>query len=349
MIHLVFLDTCIYRQLGVNFWERNDFVNLKTFLDQRGYEILITEVVYNELLDYYTNDIIKPILTEYDKVISKSENTTFFKAIPRVDLTLNEQSAKSEYLKALRESYLKVITCFFIDSEELIEFLIENKQESKKDNTRDFLILKTLILYAIENPKDKLVLISFDKIFRENKFFQKILKEANVKNLLVFDSIASYLNEFGYKFEFLTDDLVLKSINIKSIEKELLKDIKCLPSYIVDYYNTPEYVPDLQEYKIDEIKIFEYYVYSNEKEKLKISIAVLVRVIAIFNPDNNKDFRNYYIEKYHEENRNRVDNFNRPIYDNFILFILEGDLNKEQKKIIRVKVLDFIPDYNVNK
>lgn len=347
MMHFVSLDTNVYRQLGTDFWNKTDFKNLKKFLDQRAYEIIITDVVYKELIDFYTNEVLKPLVGEYNKVFQKMENTPLFDKLTPQDLTLNEKKAKQDYIQKIRETCFKVITTYVTDCNELIDFLIENKHETRKDNTRDFIIFKTLLLYAIENPKEKIILISNDKIFIENQFLHKILKIYNVKNFFVFDSIAGYLNEFGYKFDFLTDELVLKSIKPELIERELLKDIKCLPSYIVRDYNNLETVPDLQDFKIDEVKIYEYYAYRNEKEKLKIAISVLVRIIAIFSPDKNKDYRNYNIERYHEENRNRIDQFNRPVYDNYILFILEGDLIESTKKINRVRFIDFIPDYNV--
>jgi hypothetical protein len=347
MMHFVSLDTNIYRQLGTDFWNKPDFKNLKKFLDQRAYEIIMTNVVFKELDDFYSNEVLKPLISEYNKVFQKINNTPLFDKLKPQDLTLNEQKAKNEFIQKLEDSCFQVITTYVTDSNELIDFLIHNKHETKKDNTRDFIILKTLLIYALENPKDKIILISGDKIFTENQFFNKILKDYNVKNLIILDSIAGYLNEFGYKFDFLTDDLVLKSIKRELINREILKDIKCLPSYIIRDYNNVDLVPDLQEYKIDEIKIYEYYAYRDEKEKLKIAISILVRIIAIFSPDKNNDYRDYNIERYYEENHNRIDQFNRPIYDNFVLFILEGNINESTKKIERVRFIDFIPDYNV--
>jgi len=346
-MHFVSLDTNIYRQLGTEFWNKIDFKNLKKFLDQRAYEIIMTDVVYKELIDFYSNEVIKPLVGEYNKVFQKMDNTPLFERPPQQDLTLNEKKAEQEYIKTIRESCFKIITTYVTDCNELIDFLIINKHVTKKDNTRDFILFKTLLIFALENPKDKIVLISSDKIFIENEFFRKIIKSYNVKNYLIFDSIASYLNEFGYKYDFLTDDLVLKSIRPELIKREILRDVKCLPSYIIRDYNNVDLVPELQDCKIDEIKIYEYYAYRNEKEKLKVAISVLVRIIAVFSPDKNKDYRNYNIEKYYEENHNRIDQFNRPIYDNYVLFILEGDLNESTKKINRVRFIDFIPDYNV--
>lgn len=347
MIHYVSLDTNIYRHLGIDFWNKIDFKNLNKFLDQRSYEIIMTDVVYKELIDYYSNEVLKPLIADYTKASLKMGNTPLFGKISVADTTPNEQRAKKEYIQTLKKSCFNIVSNYVIDTDELIEFLINNKHETKKDNTRDFLIFKTLLSFAIENPKDKIILISNDKIFTENHFFQRILKKLNIKNLIVLDGIASYLNKFGFKFDFLTDELVLQSIKTEVIEQEILNDIKCLPSYIIKDYNNLDIVPDLQECKIDEIKIYEYYPYLDENDKLKIAISILVRIIAVFSPDNNKDYRNYNIEKYYEENRNRIDQFNRPVYDNFVLFIFEGNLNKSTKKINRLRFIDFIPDYNI--
>jgi len=347
MIHFVSLDTNIYRQLGIDYWNKPDFKNLKKFLDQRAYEIIMTEVVFKELVNFYSNEILRPLIGEYSKIHQKIESTPLFEKINPQDLTTHEHKAKEEYIKTIRKTCLKVITNYFLNNSELIDFLIYNKHETRKENTRDYLILKTLIQYALDYPKDKVVLITNDKIFTENQFFSKVIESSKIKNLTILDSIASYMNEFGYKYDFLNDELVLKSINPDLIKREILKDITCLPSYIIQDYNDSEKVPELQECKIDEIKIYEYYAYRNEKEKLKIAISILVRIIAIFSPDKNKDYRNYAIERYYEDNRNRIDQFNRPIYDNYVLFILEGNINESTQKINRVRFIDFIPDYNV--
>lgn len=347
MIHLVSLDTNIYRQLGIDYWNKTDFKNLKKFLDQRAYEIIMTEVVFKELENFYSNEIIKPLIGEYAKVHQKIESTPLFEKLIAQDLTPHENKAKEEYIKTIRKTCLRVITNYFTNSSELIDFLIYNKHETRKENTRDYLILKTLVQYALEYPKDKIVLISNDKIFTENQFFSKVIESSKIKNLIILDSIASYMNKYGYKYDFLTDELVLKSINPDLIKREIDKDITCLPSYIIKDYNDPVLVPEVQECKIDEIKIYEYYAYRDEKEKLKIAISILVRIIAIFSPDKNKDYRNYQFERYYEDNRNRIDQFNRPIYDNYVLFILEGNINESAKTITRVRFIDFIPDYNV--
>jgi hypothetical protein len=349
MIHYISLDTNIYRQLGIDFWNKLDFINLKKFLDQRSYELIMTNVVFNELVDHYSNEVLNSIINEYTRVFLRIENTPLFGKMEIGNITLNELQAKKDYLRELNHSCLRVIAIDVIKTDELLKFLIDNKQETKKDNTRDFIIFKTLVSFAIKNPKEKIVFITNDKFFTDNFYLKKIYKKNNIKNLIIFDSIASYLNKFGAKYDFLTDDLVLHSIKDKIIRREILKDIKCLPSYIIRDYNDLEKVPELQDLKIDEIKVFEYYTYYNENEKLKIAISIQVRIIAVFESDKNKDYRNYEIEKYHEENKNRIDQFNRPIYDNIVLFILEGDLLVSSKSINRIRFIDFLPNYNVNK
>ena len=98
MIHLVSLDTNIYRQLGIDYWNKTDFKNLKKFLDQRAYEIIMTEVVFKELENFYSNEIIKPLIGEYAKVHQKIESTPLFEKLIAQDLTPHENKAKEEYI-----------------------------------------------------------------------------------------------------------------------------------------------------------------------------------------------------------------------------------------------------------
>ena len=66
----------------------------------------------------------------------------------------------------------------FLPENELLDFLIENKQDIKKDNTRDFIIWTNTLEIGEKYSDEQVVLISNDKIFKENKFLKKLeLKE----------------------------------------------------------------------------------------------------------------------------------------------------------------------------
>jgi hypothetical protein len=73
----------------------------------------------------------------------------------------------------------------------------------------------------------------------------------------------------------------------------------------------------------------------------------VVRVKIVYEPETVVHLKDYYKENYDLNNKNRIDTLNRPIYENDVLFIYEGQVDKNKKKISRQKFIDFIPDWNV--
>jgi hypothetical protein len=347
-MHYLILDTNVYRELGVAFTVNIDFGYFHKFVERSPHEILMLEIVQKEFSDFFKKDYISSLIKEYEKIYLKFDKNPYIDNLPLADLTIIERKAKETFEQALKKSCWKIIKAISIDSALLTDFLLYNKRLSNKDNTRDFLILINILEIAKTHKKDKVVFITRDKIFRENDFFKKTITTSNIENLEIVDSIAAYLSEYSAKISFIDDDNVLKSISIDSIRRELFKDIDCFPSYISSYYHDIKaQAPQFSLLEIKNIKLKEYYTFSEDKIKTVIVSTLIVSVKIIYEAETAVQLKDYPKERYHTNNHNRIDSFNRPIYENDILFIYKGQVDKTKKKISRQKFIDFIPDWNL--
>jgi len=348
-MHFIAFDTNIYREFGVKLNKNIDFEYLSKFIEKGPHEIVLLEVVYKELIDYFKHDYLGRLVTDYQNLYLRFEQNEFVDKLDLLDLTSIEHKALSEYKKSLRKSVFK-FPISQIDFSILIDFLIYNKRKSRKDNTRDFLIWLELIIIAKNHPEDKIIFISRDKIFSEDSFFMKSLKSKGVKNLEVVNGISNYLRDYGLQIEFLNNKIVLEDAPISLIEKELWNDSECLPSYVSKYYATGKIRPPKNiSLEILNVEINDYYTYSENKDQTLIVASYIVYTKAVFDKELKVDLKEFEKEFYYDEIKHRIDSENRPIYENKILFIFEGEIDINKKKITNQKFIDFIPDWNVRK
>jgi len=349
-MHILTLDSNSYRELGMSFSDNIDFKYLSGFLSQGPHELILLDVVYKELLDYFKHDYLGKLINDYQNLILRFERNEFVDNIEIPDLSIIETNAIKAFQEKLEATCWKIFSTRLIESERLINFSIFNKRESKKDNTRDFLIWNSVIQLAIEYPEDKIVLISRDKIFSENEFFRRLPLAENIKNIMIIESVSQYLSEYGLRIHFVNDKLVNDSIPKDIIEKELKNDLTCFPSYVSKYYYDGNVKPPKNEsLEILDIKPYEYYTYSEDKSKITVVISYVVRIKAIYESEKRVELKNYEKDFYYEEIKHRIDNENRPIYENNVLFIFEGEVDMKNKKIVNQKFDDFIPDWNIKK
>lgn len=347
-MHILVLDSNSYRELGVSFKNNIDFKYLSKFLKQGPHELILLDIVYKELIDYFKNDYIGKLISDYQNLILRFEKSEYVENIAIPNLTEIENNALSLFKENLTSTCWRKVDSNKIDIELLIDFLIYNKRESKKDNTRDFIIFSNLISLSYQYYEDKIVFISRDKIFTENKFFQNVLKSKKRKNIIVVDSVAGYLSDFGLRIDFLNDKIVLDSIGIKDIERELKRDISCFPSYVSVFYNFDRVEPP-ENISLDilNLKLYEYYTYSEDKSKVTIVSSFIVRIKAVYDIEKRVNLKEYLKEFYHEDMKHRVDSENRIIYENDVLFIFEGEVDMNNKKVINQEFVDFFPDWNI--
>ena len=349
-MHILALDTNSYRELGLTFYDNIDFKYLRKYLNQGIHELILLDVVYKEFLDYFKNEHIGKLITDYQNLILRFDKSEFVKNIDIPDLTIIENRAVNLFKENLIETCWKKYSYKYIESDKLIDFLIFNKHESRKDNTRDFIIWYNLLLLAKEYPEDKIVFISRDNIFTKNSFFKKLLLEENVNNIIVVESISKYLNEYGLRIDFVNDELLIESIPRDVIEQELHDDIDCFPSYVSEYYYDKK-ISSLKNESLEIINIepYEYYTYSEDKNKVTIISSVVVKIKAIYEREKRVNLKDFEVKCHHEDMKHRVDSENRPIYENNVLFTFEGEIDILNKKIINQKFIDFIPDWNIKR
>lgn len=347
-MHFLTFDTNIYRELGVSFNKNIHFDYLSKFLEKSHYELILSNIVYKELIDYFQNDYLKKITYDYQEIYNRFDNSDYLENINNIDTDLLEKDALNKFIKKLESTCWKIHSLNYIDSDLLLEFLIFSKRESKKDNTRDFLIWLGLIKLAKQNPDDKVIFITRDRIFTENHFLQNLISKEKLKNIIVIESIPKYLSDYGLQIDFLTDSIVLNSITEMEIKKEVLKDIECFPSYVSNYYNRIK-PPENSSFEILEIKVYDYYTFSENKSKITLISSFLVKIKSIYEKETRVDLNDYPKEYFYEQIEHRIDGQNRPIYENYILCMFEGEIDLKIKKIKKQKFLDFIPDWNVEK
>lgn len=346
MINFILLDTNIYRQLGIKFYSHIDYVSLKNYAYASGGELRITEVVYSEFYYRFIEaNITKPI-KEIKTSITKLKE---FRPFSNLDINIKEEDENSvkEFLKERLTEDFRVISPKNISTAELIDFLIKNKQEIKKDNTRDYLIWLTLIELAQNHPSDQIVLVSNDKIFEENQYFHDFQNRNKIKNIKIFPSIASFLSEYSFKVDFLSNELILSKIPKAVIEDELKKDISSLPSNMSYFYYHEHREFVVEHFQILGYKVEEYYTFKDlDSGKPKFILHLKVTIKVIFEPEKKIDALNLYLSNVDKDYfyAETFDPEGRPIYNEDVLFLFEGELDIENKAIIKLDFLDFFPD-----
>jgi hypothetical protein len=351
-MHFLTFDTNIYRELGVALNNNINFDYLVNFLEKSHYELIVQDVVYKELIDYFENDYLKKLMYDHKDVYNRFKTNPFIDDIENIDSKTLEKKALKNFKEKLKSTCWKIQTTSYLDPELLIDFSISNKRESKKDNTRDFIIWFNLINLASENPNDKIILISRDKIFTENIFFKKMLEDNGIKNIIIIESIPKYLSDYGLQVKFLNNKIILNSIDQSEIRNHLLKSVDDFPSYVSDYYNRHK-PPKNISFEILDVKIYEYYTYSEDKSEVTLISSFLVRLKAVYDKETQVDLNDYpnnYPKNYkRDEIKHRIDSENRAIYENNVLCIYEGKIDLESENIISQNFEDFLPDWNVEK
>ena len=180
----VYLDSNIYRGLGIEFDKTIDYQNLVQIIDTSGNEFGLLEVVYKELLDYYENDVFREILREHNQLFKRIKKNPYLIDIDQPDI--NTQLAKA--VDAFSKNLLlksRITEIAEICSYDLMEFLIHNKRLTKNDNTRDFLILNTILRLCEEEMDDHIVFITSDLIFYKNEFFKNTIESKKIKKFKI--------------------------------------------------------------------------------------------------------------------------------------------------------------------
>ena len=348
MINQIFIDSNIYRQLGLNFDSHIDYVNLKRYCYGSGSEIRLSEVVLNELIDYYKNEIIDSSLKLINKSINKLKTFTKEK-ISDYKFTEAKKIKLIEDVRNRIQSGTLYARNDYISEQELIDFLIKNKQSSKKDNTRDFLIFLAAIQIAGEYPEDQIVIISNDNIFTSNEYFKELLDKYEVKNIRIFQSIAGFLSEYSQKVDFVTPESLTNLISKDEIKWQIEQDIDSMPSHISRFYYSIRRKFKVEQFQVLDIKVTDFYSYKDlDSNELRILFHVIPKVNIVFEPEKDIDSLKTYLLELSNKPKYNLETFDekfRPIYNTDLMFIYTVSIDNERNEFLDIEFIDFFPDY----
>ncbi|MDH7444648.1 PIN domain-containing protein [Aquimarina sp. 2201CG14-23] len=341
MINYVFLDTNILRGLGVPFYEKVNYKNLIRYCNGSGSDLIILNIVIKEYLDFYKREIVTRKTDDLLRSLDKIKILKSFSNIQIEDIA-NRAERELDFISmyigshSLQELEVKPK----IDSDRLVDFLIENKQYSRKDDTRDYLIWISIIEWAKLNEDDQIVFISNDKVFKTNPLFRGVLKDENINNVIVFDSIPSFLNVYGYKSDQINKDLIRNSITHESISSVIYQDQQLILEAISGFYSDSlTSRPDIEEFEVEQVKIKEYYSFKDlTSGKIKIYVSTLIKLLIKFKPEIYVDILKKYLIDIQEGKvidrlGNKFDKRYRPIFDNHAHFFLILEFNERTSKI----------------
>ena len=346
-MYSIFLDTNIYRSLGLRFAKHRDYESMHKFLEMSGHSLGLLGVVKRELLDYYQKEVFDKAVNDYHRALKQIENNPFLQKLPVPIFTAMVKEANRILeidLDVFMHSEVR-----FISSEDLTRFLLFNKSQKRGDNARDFLIFYNLLEICTDDKERTIVLISQDKIFRENSFFMDELQSRKITNLKVYESIPEFMALAGTKVEWLTREILKQHINEEVIYLELLNDVSCLPSYISHYYSEKddEDLPSLKKLVIQSVCTEDFYVYrTKEDNQLHLNVDLRVRVFALFGPDPYPDQLKAFLTSKPLSTIQKPETFDEKgnlIYNEDILFLFSGLINETDKKIEYFQFTDFMP------
>ncbi|WP_341902855.1 PIN domain-containing protein [Fluviicola taffensis] len=346
MTNIIVLDTNILRGLGTKFYEAVDLLALEDYCYSSGSELVIPKTVRREFLDFYKREVIQKHTNSIQVSYNKLKNLERFEKIEEPEFNELSEKQISFIEEQLRKGKFNPIIDISLDEDELLEFLLKNRQDVKKDNTRDYLIWLNVIWLANKYDEDQIILISQDRIFTDNPVLDSIREKHGAQNIKVIESISSYLREFGFNSADLTSDLILKSLPIEVIKDELIKDKDSIPSHISGFYYEENRDFKLEKLNIGKIEIEDFYGHKDSKtKKIKIIAHVLVDVEMVFEKEPNIEKLEEYFEKYIDGfYPNTFDKQGRPFFNDFMLFHFGMEYDEKNKSIKNVEFYDFFPE-----
>jgi PIN domain len=343
----IFLDTNIYRQLGQNFYEHIDYKSLEDYCYSSGSEIVVAETVLREYLDYYEHEVLNKQINEIEKAFDKLKRLQKFKKVGSIALQKPADAQLVYIKKKLTDAKRKIGANSMLTEGYLTDFLVENKRENKKDNTRDFLIWLTVLWLAGKSQDRSVALISYDRIFIDNKIMKDLQAKFKLTNIEVYPNISSFLSLYGFKSPNLTAKLIEEAIPMNIIEKELLDQKDAFPSHISRFYYDANREFKLEEFKADNMHVDSFYAHKNtEIGKVEIIAHVMVHVKMVFETEPQQVGLAAYLLARAKEDfyLETFDMSGRPVYDEDVRFSFRLTFDENTNTITSSEYLDFFPD-----
>lgn len=356
--NLIFLDTNIYRQMGLKFYEHTHYKNLEDYCTSGIGELCVIQTVLLEYLSFHRGEVYRQIAS-IEKATSSLKELSAFRKIHFPDLTAKVND-EMQWIERKINPYGYSYNCEKIFSEkQLIDFLIFNKH-ANKDNTRDFIIWLTVLTVAIKKNTSnqqsyRIVLISNDKIYKENEFLEKMRIDMKVSNIEIHSSIGSFLSDYGFFSPELTIDILLNSINKATLKQHLInksREILREISYFYHLHTDKNLEPELLE--ISNISMENFYCGKRSKDADIVSIYgdILVNIHMVFESEKDIERLTKYLNHEIDPRRYFLETFDtigRPVYKNCLSCITYFEYSISNNKITSTKFYEISPFYDVIK
>ncbi len=370
MANYVIIDTSIYRELGLKFYDNLEYKNLCRFTINTDGEVLLSNIVLEEFCNFYktnlnqkTNALLK---SNQDLVRDPYFET---KALKKDKLEKDHKKATDKFLETVKADPIyghpiAIVSPTMINGLTLTKFILESR-EIKETNIqiRDYLIWDSVLSFAKKESIDRInrfgkrkvkfkkgliTFITKDKGFEDNELFQQLKNQYNVDNVMVEKSITDFLEKKGFYFNFITAELIKQKITAKRILTDLSKDIGALLSYVSDRYHKNCYEKAIVESEIERVEVIEHFTYlDSEDAKHKYTAHLKVWVRVIFEKDEAGYKESLEINKSNEiviRSLETYDEQQRPFFQKPILFFYGGLVDIDQKSIKSIRFLDYLPD-----
>lgn len=347
MTGFIVLDTNIYRQLGLRFFEHIDYVNLTNFCYASGFEMSICETVSREFLDYFEKVVLQSKVEKLKSLTDSINAVPFIKNIRLPKLDDKIVTAVAKFSEQINSPHFK-IKSKYISVSRLTEFLLENKHI--KDSTRDFLIWESLVEFAKNRIEDKVCFITNDQIFKTNASLRKGINKNTLNRIEIYDSITDFLSKNGYKIDFVTLSYLEEHLDYEMIIKDLFRSPSEILSYISsDYYHLKGMIRTLKK-EIEYKKVDKFYTYidpSDNKQKFLAHVIlkplIIYKIPSSYRPDPSK--LSEWEIAIAELSSNTYDSQGNPMYNQEVLSLVGGILDLETKTIVSQEVYDCFLDY----
>ena len=335
-------------------------------------EVLLSNIVLEEFCSFYETNLVSKI-----GALKKSENDLhrdpYFGTIKINTVEIDAEFEKA--LKNFRESVMNdpihnqrisMVRPTMIDGLELTKFILQSRETKDKNvQIRDYLIWDSVLNFSLEHsqdittkfmgrnitfPKAVVTFITKDKGFGENELFQNLVKQYNLDNIEVLESIPDFLEKKGFYFDFITEKVIKAKISPSRIMKDLSKDIGVLLSYVSERYSKNCFEKEIVEAGIQNVDVLEHYTYiDSEDGKHKFTAHLKVWVKVVFEKDEAGYAESVSMDKTNLWSRlETYDDEHRPVFERPILFFYGGLVNVKRKSMKSVRFIDYLPDMFLN-
>lgn len=191
----VFLDTNVYETANFSFGNRH-FRKMLELIDNEEVILLYNRIVYKEVSQHIEDNLL-PAVNQFNQVVNENrafapfrENSEWSDNIHPLEAGEMIQALRNQWDTFLEDSCAEAIDINCVDVDDIVDKYFKKilPFEGKKPyEFKDAIIIDSIRQYALQNPDDKIFVVSHDKGFR--KSFR------NDKEISVFSDLYKALNK----------------------------------------------------------------------------------------------------------------------------------------------------------